>query len=124
MRTPEGIRLTMAGAAREFGLDREVLTKRAVQANIVPGKDGKYSIRQMASAAYGSLEMERIREVAARADQLERENAVANRKLIPADEVQRKMSLFGMAFVGIVESSKLGDDEKDLLRNAAADLVK
>jgi hypothetical protein len=114
----------MTSAAKEFGLDREVLNKRAMQADIVPGDDGKYSIRQMASAAYGDLERERIREVAARADQLERENALAQRKLIPAEEVQRKMSLFGMAFVGIVESSKLSDEEKDLLRTSAADLVK
>ena len=122
-KTVQYIRWNLKRAAAEFGLEEHSLSKRIKQKSILPGKDKRYSTKQIAHAVFGDLEFERIRETAAKADQLERENAVAQRKFIATDEVQRKLTLLGMAYVGIIESSKLSDEEKALLRNAMADAV-
>lgn len=83
------IRLTVEGAAREFGVDRANLAGACKRADCLPGPDGKYSIKQMAAVIFGDLESERIREKRENADRLAMLNEQLRRNLLPRIEIEQ-----------------------------------
>ena len=85
-------RLTMEGAATEFGVDRATLAGACKRADCLPGPDGRYSIIQIHRVIAGDLEAERIREKKENADRLAMINEQMRRNLLPRAEIERHWS--------------------------------
>lgn len=62
------LRWTLPKAASEFGIHISTLGKRVKAAGVMPGKDGRYSTRDIAAAVYGDVARQRERYTRARAD--------------------------------------------------------
>ena len=77
-----GLRWTILRAADECGVPREAVRRGLRAAGIEPGKDGRYTTRQIFQALHGDLEAERIRETRARAELLEMEAEEKRRTLV------------------------------------------
>lgn len=109
------IRWTLTNASKEFGVNQEIIAKRLKGQGILPGEDGYYSTKQIATAVYGDLERERIRLTSAEADAQERENLLELGKLIDATEFEKDYAPIYVEMVRLIRSSKLTEDEQDAL---------
>lgn len=118
----KSIRWTIENAAAEFGINPRTLSARLKQAGTVPGEDGRYSTKEIASAVFGDLEREKIRKTSAEADEIEKRNRERDGELVDVEEFAKEFDDAAVECVRVIESSALSNAEKDTLRNALADV--
>ena len=106
------LRWTMAQAVMEFDVTEGTLRKRMTVQGVMPGDDGLYSTGQLCQAIYGGLDFERERETKARADKIERENRVAENKLLPAHWVSHAWDAVCGAIRSTITSARIPEKEK------------
>lgn len=120
----KSIRWTIENAAAEFGINPRTLSARLKQSGTVPGDDERYSTKEIAAAVFGDLERERIRKTSAEADEIEKRNRERDGELVDVNEFAKEFDAAAVECVRIIESSPLGNADKDALRNALADALK
>ena len=113
MATATYIRWNLETAAREFQIHRSTLTKRLKAAFSQPGKDRRYSTRQICDAIYGTREGEQLRKLTAEADLMEMKRDEALELLIPSDRLTRVLSNVVVALRQVIKGSNLSHTEKD-----------
>jgi phage terminase Nu1 subunit (DNA packaging protein) len=84
----EALRWTVEQACAEFDINPRTLAKRIKTAGIEPGKDGRYSTRQVCTAIYTDYELARARKEAALARMAERDDRKAEGELIETSKVR------------------------------------
>lgn len=97
MAKPKALRWTLDNAGSEFGCDSKTLASRMKRAGISPGKDGKFSTREIAAAVFGDIESEKFRETRHRANLLELEEQEKRRESIPTGQVVEAWSAIVIA---------------------------
>ena len=113
MRTPDVVKWTVEKASREFGLNPKTLRKRIASIGIAPAFDGRdYTTQQIASAVFGDIEGERLREIRAKADGLELENARKRGEWVEAAVFVREYHRVLIAMRQTIMNSKLTETEK------------
>lgn len=111
------LRWTTEIAAGEFGIDRKTLIKRIRTVGIEPGKDHKFSTKQICAAVYGDIDGERLSKTRAERELLEMELAKERKEVIPRGR------LFGFLeniFIGVkmkIIGSGLSQIEQDQILN-------
>ena len=106
------IRWTLPEAAAEFHIDPKTLAKRVKAQGILPGGDGRYSTLQMCAAKFGNLDGAKLRVANAQAKKLERENAEADRELLPTELVERFLSATFIAVRQAITATHLPEETK------------
>src|SRR5688572_13697570 len=81
-RQPERIAWTQEHASAEFAINPRTLGARLKQSGAKPDEQGRWTTIQIATAVYGSLELERIRKTRAEAAGNEMANRVAAGELV------------------------------------------
>lgn len=109
------IRWTIELAASEFGLDRRTLTSRIRQLGLEPGKDRKFSTRDIAAAVFGDYDAERIRKTKEEADKLALANARERGELCEVSRVIAFCQGVGVVLRQKILGSSLMESEKDEL---------
>src|SRR5690349_1073730 len=117
------LRWTVERASTEFDINPRTLSGRLKQHGILPGDDGKFSTLQILDAKFGDLEGERIRKMKAEADQIEMENAEASGRLLDVTDFTNSIAPAVVEMKRIIRSSKLSDEEQDLLLSQLSKLV-
>lgn len=112
-----GIRWTLDKACKEFGANRNTLTRLVRVAGIEPGSDGKFSTAQIAAAIYGDKASEDLRKVREEADKLALHNAKERAALVEAEAVFRTFQGVFISMRQTILGSELTDREKDELLN-------
>lgn len=112
-----GIRWTLDKACKEFGANRNTLTRLVRVAGIEPGNDGKFSTAQIASAIYGDKAAEDLRKTREEADKLAIHNAKQRGSLVEAEAVFRTFQGVFVSMRQTILGSELSDREKDELLN-------
>jgi phage terminase Nu1 subunit (DNA packaging protein) len=114
MKRSNEFRFTATRAAIQWGLDRKTLNKRLCAAEIVPGKDGKFSIRQIDAAVHGDKEGEEIRLIRAKREAQEMANEEMAGNLVDLAEYrQHSAKKIIAAKQGIMSKTYLTDEQKD-----------
>lgn len=103
----------MEQAAAEFGINPRTISARLTQEGIRPGKDERYSTKEIARAIYSDLEVERTRLVRAEAVAQERENKEKECRLINIDEFAKDYEQVYLGIVRVVKSAKLTEAEQN-----------
>ena len=112
-KTVNSIRWSAFKASAEFGIDRLALTKAIKQNSIEPGKDGKFSTKQICNAVFGDIDSERLRLTREQADKIFLDNQKRKGELIERRAVR---DFIGKVFVNIrqrITASHLIEEEKD-----------
>jgi hypothetical protein len=112
-----GIRWTLDKACKEFGANRNTLTRLVRVAGIEPGSDGKFSTAQIASAIFGDKASEDLRKVREEADKLALHNAKERGALVDVEAVFRTFQGVFISMRQTILGSELSDREKDELLN-------
>ena len=107
------LRWTLGLAATEFGADRRTLSTRAKTSGQVPGEDGKFSTRQVAAIVFGDLAGEKLRLARAQADLAELERDTLLKDVAPLDLLDQMIARMAMGIRGIIQRSKLTDQEQN-----------
>lgn len=121
---------TMEWAAAEWGINPRTLTARLKQSGITgtaargpSGHDRRiYSTKQICTAVFGDLELERIRKTKEEADQLAMANELERRRLVPAEDILKRLLNCATRMRIAVESSALDEEKQGELLNTLADL--
>ncbi len=113
MRAPTLTRWTLEAAAREFEIDRKTLAKRLTAASLTSGLDGAFSTPQICAAVFGDLYGAKLRVANAQAKKLERENAEAERELLPTELVERFLSATFIAVRQAITATHLPEETKN-----------
>ena len=116
------IRWTLEMAGREFGIDRKTVAGRIRQSGALPGADGKFTTKDIASALFGDLEFEKIRKCKAEADQIEMEMAKSRLEFIEVADFTRCYEEVLTSCVRVIRSSKLSVADQDEILLALAKL--
>lgn len=74
-------------ASAEFDINPRTLSARLRQYSIEPGKDGKFSTKQICSARFGDIDNEKLRLTKEQADEKEMSNALQRGELVVKAEV-------------------------------------
>lgn len=123
-RPTEPVRWTFNFASSEFGVSIDTISKRMKGAGLLAGQDGCYSTKQIATAVYGDLELERIGLTRAEKIAQEVKNQVEAGELVDVADFRKDYAPICVDMVRLIETSKLTDKEKDALREAMAGLHK
>jgi hypothetical protein len=110
---PQRLTWTQERAASEFGLNPRTLATRLKQSGAKPDEQGRWSTKQIATAVFGDLELERIRKTRAEADEVERRNSQTDGELVEKDEFCKKYETVYVEMVRIIRTSGLNDTEQD-----------
>lgn len=115
------VRWSLLYAQSEFGVDRKTLQKRLNAEEVEPGKDGKYSTKQIASAVFGDIQGERLRKTREEADSLALRNAEMRGELVSVTLVKQMVSEIILANKQTVLASQLEQETKnEILANLEA----
>jgi hypothetical protein len=119
------IRWTIEAAAREFGLDKETLTKRIVAGGVLAGADKMFSTRDICSAVFGDIEGEKLRTERHRANLLEMDEQERKGALLKKSEVYDQIDKLGIELKANIMACNISEDEKrDILKTMQANLAK
>lgn len=80
-------RWNVENAASEFDINPRTLSARLRQYSIEPGKDGKFSTKQICSARFGDIDNEKLRLTKEQADEKEMSNAIQRGELVVKADV-------------------------------------
>lgn len=83
------VRWTIEVAAAEFDINPRTLSKRLKSVSTEPGRDGRFSTKQICDAVFTDYEAARSRKEAALARMAEREDRKQDGELIEAEKVRR-----------------------------------
>jgi hypothetical protein len=112
---PEQLRWSLDAAERETGTSKKTFQTRLRDAEIQPGADGLFSTKQILLGITGSdIRQERLREVKARATNMELRNAEREKLLLPASSVRHVLE---QTFL-VMQAELLGSDLPIDLRNS------
>ena len=115
------VRWSLLFAQSEFGVDRKTLQKRLNAEEVEPGKDGKYSTKQIASAVFGDIQGERLRKTREEADNLALKNAELRGELVQVALVKQMVSEIILANKQTILASQLEQEGKnEILANLEA----
>jgi len=115
------VRWSLLHAQFEFGVDRKTLQKRLNAEEVEPGKDGKYSTKQIASAVFGDIQGERLRKTREEADNLALKNAELRGELVQVALVKQMISEIILANKQTILASQLEQEGKnEILANLEA----
>lgn len=92
MKTPQPVRLTLSGAAREFSVDREQVRRGLIETKAMPDAAGKFSLLELARAIYGDLHRQKLMKITAERRIAESTAAQRERALLPVRDVERAWS--------------------------------
>lgn len=92
------VRWTLDSAGSEFGCDSKTLGARMKRAGIGPGKDGKFSTREVCAAVFGDIDSEVLRVKKHQANLLELEEQEKRRESV---SVARVEEVWGAVFVAL-----------------------
>lgn len=116
------LRWSVEQAASEFPINPRTLASRLKKGGILAGDDGRWSTIQILEAVCGTLEGEKIRKTKAEADQIEMENAEAEKRLVDVTEFVNSMAPVYVEMKRLIRTSRLTDAEQDLLLTEMAKL--
>jgi hypothetical protein len=112
-------RFTLFAAASEWNIDCKTLRKRLLAADIQPGTDGKYSIRQIDSAVHGDKQSEEIGLIRAKREAQEMANEKEAGNLVDLAEYRQHVAKKVIAMKQeIMSFAWLTDAQKDLILTA------
>jgi phage terminase Nu1 subunit (DNA packaging protein) len=115
------VRWSLLHAQAEFGVDRKTLQKRLNAEEVEPGKDGKYSTKQIASAVFGDIQGERLRKTREEADNLALKNAELRGELASVEAVKSIGAEFCLSMRAKILASQLEQEAKnEILADIAA----
>jgi hypothetical protein len=110
-------------AERETGITRKTLQNRLAAAEIQAGEDGLFTTQQILVAVAGAdIRQERLREVRARATNMELRNAERERRLLPAASVYHVLSQVYEVMQAELLSSNLPIDLRNSLMSHLAEI--
>lgn len=89
MKVLKAVRWEVTQASVEFDLHKATLSKRLKTAGIEPGRDGKFSTKQICAAVFGDMDGEKLRETRHRANLLEIEEKEKRQELVAAAAVEK-----------------------------------
>ena len=123
-KTASGIRWTATKAASEFGHDPKTVSARIKTGGIVAGADKKFSTKQIVAAVFGDLEGERLREVHARADGLEIDNARKRGELLSVQETRQFWGRVLVRLNGQVKNDRrIPQELRDQIQQTISDAI-
>ena len=122
MKTPLKLRWTVEAAALEFVVDRASLASKLRQAEIAPGKDGKFSTAQICTAIYSDLKLSRTRMVEAQAAREEVRLARERCEVVDVTAARQYFSNVFFAIRRIILTSALPKESQDAIIKELAEI--
>lgn len=102
----------MERAAREFGVDKETISKRVTAQGIIAGKDRCFSTAEICAAVFGDIESEKLRSERHKANLLEMDEMERKGVLIQRQTVNEWIDKAGETLKMNIMASNLADEEK------------
>jgi hypothetical protein len=112
MKNQTPMRWRINRAASEFRIDDETLSKRLKALGVTPGPDGMFCTYDIARAATGDLQRERIRETRHRANLLQLQEGKARGEMLDAEAVCQVWASYLVHVRQIVRHSELSEARK------------
>jgi len=119
------IRWTLHLAAQEFGIDDKALLKRIKTGGILQGEDGLWSTKDICSAVFGDIDLEKLRAARHTANLLEIEEAEKRDQLLSKADVYTALDKIGIELKAKIMACNISEDEKrDILKTMQANIGK
>ncbi len=112
------IEWTQDRACKEFGINPKTLSGRLTRAGIPGTRKGMkfvFTTKEIATAIFGDLELARIRETLAKAEEVEKRNAESDGTLVDIDDFCRAYETIAVEMVRIIRTAGLSETAEDAL---------